>query len=238
MPIHSPLINWLMLVMLLSTSQLALAQGEADPWEGFNRKVFAFNEFADRYFIKPIAKGYDAVTPRVVDDGLSNMFSNLGEFITLVNDLLQLELGQAGVTSSRLLINSTMGVFGFFEVAEKLHMEKNEEDFGLTFAAWGIPRGPYVVLPFWGPSTVSDAAGLVPAWYVHPSIGIDHDKTRYTMVAVDLIDRRAGLLKAEELIFGDKYTFIRDAYLQRRTYLINDGEIADDFGEEEFEEFY
>lgn len=238
MLIHHSLINWLMLVMLLFPAQLAFAQGEADPWEGYNRKVFAFNEFADRYFLKPVARGYDAVTPQLLDDGLSNMFSNLGEVITLVNDVLQLEFGQAGITSSRIVINSTMGVFGFFEVAEKLHLEKNKEDFGLTFAAWGIPRGPYVVLPLWGPSTISDAAGLVPAWYVHPSIGIDHDPTRYAMVGVDVIDRRASLLQVEELIFGDKYTFIRDAYLQRRTYLINDGEVEDDFGEEEFEEFY
>lgn len=230
-------LSCLLFILLLPSSQFACAQGEADPWEGFNRKVFAFNEFADRYFLKPVAKGYDAVTPRVVDDGLSNMFSNLGEVIILVNDFLQLEMGQAGVTSSRILINSTLGVVGFFDVASKLDLEKNTEDFGLTFASWGVSSGPYLVLPFWGPSTVTDAVGMVPAWYVHPSIGIDHRPTRYSMVAVDVIDRRAGLLKAEELIFGDRYTFIRDAYLQRRSYLINDGEVQDDFGEEEFEEF-
>ena len=228
----------LVMIAVFSMSHPVLAQGNEDPWESLNRKVFAFNEFADRYFMKPVAKGYDAVTPKVVDDGISNMFSNLGEIITLTNDVLQFKWKRAGITSSRILINSTLGVFGLFDVASKLHLESNKEDFGQTFAVWGVPSGPYLMLPFWGPSTVTDAVGLVPAAYVHPLIGIDDTATRNTLIAVDLIDRRAGLLQAEKLIFGDRYTFIRDAYLQRRAYLINDGQVVDDFGEEDFEEFY
>ncbi|GAA6152446.1 MlaA family lipoprotein [Pseudoteredinibacter isoporae] len=203
----------------------------ADPWEGFNRGVFAFNDAVDGAVLKPIAKGYKAVTPDVVETGVSNVFSNLGEVGNIVNGLLQFKLGQASNDTGRLLINSTFGLAGIFDVAKHMGLEKGTgEDFGQTLAAWGVESGPYVVLPLLGPTTVRDGVGLPADSYLNPISHVDHVPTRNSAYGADLIDTRASLLGAEGAISGDKYSFIRDAYLQRREYLINDGKVEDDFG--------
>ncbi len=229
--------HYFLCLLLLGFSAGVVAGNPDDPWEGLNRKVFSFNDALDRHMLKPVAKGYKKITPRVVDDGLSNMYSNLGDVITLVNDLLQLNVPRAGITTSRILINSTVGLFGFFDVASKLKLVQEKEDFGQTLQFWGVPKGPYLMIPLYGPSTVTDVAGLISDSYLDPSIAVEHIRTRNSMVAVDFLDRRADLLKAEELITGDKYVFIRDAYLQRRASLLNNGLVEDDFGNEDFEDF-
>lgn len=216
-------------------SQGALAQEDekpVDPWEGFNRKVFAFNEAADRWVMKPVAKGYRKVTPDPVERGVSNFFSNLLEVRNVFNSVLQGKWKQAGNDTGRFLVNSTLGIAGVFDVARHMNLERNEgEDFGQTLAVWGVPSGPYVVLPFLGPSNLRDSAGLPADWLINPIEAIDDVSVRNTTWAVNLINTRAELLDAEAFISGDRYVFLREAYLQRRNYLINDGQVEDDFGD-------
>lgn len=218
---------------LLSSPLLA---AEQDPWEGFNRKVFAFNEFCDRYFMKPVAKGYQWLMPDVADRAVSNVFSNLGDVVVFANDIFQFKFSDAGVDLGRVLMNTTLGLAGTIDVATKVGLEKNEEDFGQTLGAWGSDSGPYVVLPFLGPSTLRDAFGRVPDAFVAP-LGYVHDvPVRNSLYGLNAVDTRADLIKAESLISGDKYTFMRDAYLQRREALVQDGQVKDDFGDENWDE--
>ncbi len=216
-------------------AEFATAQNfdKRDPWEGMNRRIFAFNDTLDTYFLKPVAKGYRTVTPDPVETGVSNFFANLLEVRNIVNDLLQWKWQQAGNDTGRLLINSTVGIVGVFDVAQHVGLPRSEgEDFGQTFSTWGSGQGPYLVIPFLGSSTVRDAVGMPLAAYVNPITYVDHIPTRNTLIAADIVDTRAAILDAEELLSGDKYTFIRDAYLQRRDYLIQDGKVEDDFGGE------
>ncbi len=226
---------FLVIAALLLPLYGPLAAADVDPWEGWNRKVDAFNQFGDRWLIKPVAKAYDFVTPDVIDDGITNVFQNAREPITILNDLLQLKFKKAGVDTGRLLLNSTVGLFGFFDVAQHAGLQREVEDFGQTLGYWGVPSGPYLVLPFLGPSTVRDGFGMVPDVYANPITYIDHDPTRLSVVAGYFVDLRADAFAAEELISGDRYLFLRDAYLQNREYLVNDGEVEmDDFGDEDF----
>jgi len=207
-----------------------------DPWESFNRKVFAFNDFADRWFLKPVAKGYDRVTPQFLESGIHNMFANLGEVSDVLNGLLQAKFKNSAESGGRLLLNSTVGLLGFFDVASKVGLQKHEEDFGQTLGHWGVKSGPYVVLPFLGPRTVRDSFGNIADVYTDPlPYVVDHVPTRNELIGLRIVDTRAQLLQAEELMSGDRYIFMRDAYLQRRQFLINDGRVQDTFGAEEDE---
>ncbi len=226
--------------VLLLTIWLAIVPGaqasEDDSWEGFNRRVFAFNEFVDRWLLKPVARGYVWITPRFVDDAVSNVFSNLGEVGNFTNNLLQGKVDAAATDVSRLLLNSTFGLAGLIDLATRAGVERSEEDFGQTLGTWKVASGPYLVLPFLGPSTVRDAFGRIPDHFLEPQTYIDHDRTRWSVSVTDLVDTRADLLDTERLIQGDRYTFIRDAYLQRRAYLLADGEVEDDFTSDDFED--
>lgn len=218
-----------------STASSRQAQPE-DPWEGFNRQVFAFNDTLDRYALKPAARGYRFVTPDPVETGVGNFFSNLGELRTTLNSLLQGKPGNAGIATGRFLINSTVGVAGLFDVASHMELVGREEDFGQTLAVWGVGEGPYVVLPLLGPSTVRDTAGLPVDSYTYPLTYVEEDKVRLSLRALDVIDTRAGLLDQERLIRGDRYSFIRDSWLQRRRFEVNDGELGEDpFASDEFD---
>lgn len=207
-----------------------------DPWEGFNRKVFAFNDVVDRYALKPVARGYRFITPDPVETGVGNFFSNLGEIRTTLNSLLQGEGGNAGVSTGRFLINTTVGIGGLFDVATRMDITGREEDFGQTLGAWGVGEGAYLVLPLLGPSTVRDTAGLPVDAYTYPLTYVEDDTVRYGLRALQIIDARAGLLDQEALIRGDRYSFIRDAYLQQRRFEVNDGELGEDpFASDEFD---
>lgn len=227
--------KWTMLLLMgfLVSNQAVADSTEItqDPWEGFNRKVFVFNDTLDTYALKPVAKGYRAVTPDPVEDGISRMFSNLGEIVNVLNDVLQGKFGQAGNDTGRFLVNTTIGLVGFFDVADDLGLPKNDgEDFGQTLGVWGVGEGPFLMLPLFGPSTLRDGPARIVDQLVNPISEVDHVPTRNTIYGVDIISTRADLLKAEELIKGDKYSFIRDVYLQRREFLLNDGKVEDDFG--------
>lgn len=224
-------------VLLLATLSLSLplvAQEETnvDPLEPFNRKIHAFNDFADQKVLKPVAKGYRKVTPQFVRRRIGNVFSNLADVNNGINNLLQGKFGAGAGDFGRLLINTTVGIGGIFDPATGMGLVKHEEDWGQTFAVWGIPDGPYLVLPFLGPSSFRNASSrpfnsaLDPVVYLHP------ERDRYVVYMTRIIHDRSTLLDAEKAIFGDKYIFYREAYLQRREYLIKDGEVSDPFAED------
>ena len=200
-----------------------------DPWESFNRSVFRFNDALDRWALKPVAQGYRNITPDIVEDGVHNVFRNLGEARNLANNLLQLKMHDAGVDTARFFFNTTFGVLGVFDVATKMGLQRNDEDFGQTLGAWGVKSGPYVVLPLLGPSTLRDTASLYPDSFTSQYRYINDVPVRNSMFALNLVDTRASLLTAERLIAGDKYRFIRNAYLQNREFKVQDGNVVDDF---------
>jgi phospholipid-binding lipoprotein MlaA len=230
------------LALLLVASAGCATSGEVrerhpdDPWEGFNRKVFAFNDVIDRYALKPAARGYRFITPDPVETGVGNFFSNLGEIRTALNSLLQGKGTNASTATGRFLINSTLGIGGLFDIATRMEITGREEDFGQTLGAWGVGEGAYLVLPLLGPSTVRDTAGLPVDMYTYPTSYVEEDKVRVSLTALRIIDTRAGLLDQEALIRGDRYSFIRDAYLQQRRFEVQDGEMGEDpFASDDFD---
>ncbi|WP_157497742.1 MlaA family lipoprotein [Gilvimarinus chinensis] len=229
----------LMLAVLLF-SPFSLASDAQDPWEEFNRAMFAFNDAADTYVLKPVAKGYVKVTPGPLRQGVNNVFNNILEVRNVFNDLLQAKFTQAGKDSGRFLINTTLGVAGIFDVANHMGLPRSDgEDFGQTLAKWGVADGPYLVLPVFGPRTLRDAAATPVDWVTDPKTYIGHTQTSYEIKVFDLMDTRSRLLNLEQDIGADKYVLFRDIYLQRREYLINDGKVEDDFGSDldDFDDF-
>ena len=205
-----------------------------DPWEPMNRKIFEFNDVADRWVLKPVARGYQWVTPDPVESGVGNVFANLGTLTTIVNDLLQAKFLQAASDTGRFVVNTTVGLAGIFDVATPLGLKKHNEDFGQTLGYWGVGSGPYVVVPFFGSYTLRSGTGsLFETQSTDVIHYIDDVPTRNQAWGTRVIDRRASLLAAEKLITGDRYSFIRDAYLQQRQFLVNDGAVKDTFGEGE-----
>jgi phospholipid-binding lipoprotein MlaA len=215
-------------VLLLALS-LAVLQGCAttgaqpknprDPWEPFNRGVTEFNEGIDRVLLRPTATLYREKVPPLVRTGVANFFGNLGDAWSAVNSLLQFRLQDAEESVARFHINTVFGVFGIFDVASDLHIEKHREDFGQTLGRWGVPAGPYVVLPLLGPSTLRDTAALPVDWRGDLLRGIDSTSTYNTLFALRLVDRRSNLLRVSNVLEEaalDRYSFTRDAYLQRR----------------------
>ncbi len=198
-----------------------------DPWERMNRSIYAFNEELDDYVLKPVARGYQAITPDPVDRGISNFFSNLDDVNVFINDLLQFKVIQGLSDFARFNINSTIGILGFFDVAKLMGLEKHSEDFGQTLGFWGVPSGPYLVLPLFGPSTLRDGVSQFTVdWKTDPNTHERDKAVRYSLYSVDVVDTRADLLHASKLVeksSTDSYIFIREAYLQRRRNLVYDG---------------
>lgn len=208
---------------------LVAQAADEDPWEGVNRVIYRFNDTLDTYALKPLAQGYQFITPQFLEDGIHNMFANIGDVRNFANDVLQAKPHAAGVDTARLLLNTTLGVAGFFDVGTKMGLQRNDEDFGQTLGYWGVPSGPYVMLPFFGPSTVRDGLAKYPDTYDAPYRYMNDISARNTIQAVDVVDTRASLLSSEKLITGDKYIFIRNAYLQNREFKVKDGKVKDDF---------
>ncbi|KPQ20732.1 MULTISPECIES: MlaA family lipoprotein [unclassified Halomonas] len=207
-----------------------------DPWEGFNRKVFVFNDVLDRYALKPVATGYRTITPEPLQLGVGNFFSNLGELRTTVNSLLQGKPANAGRSTSRFLVNTTMGLGGLFDMASHMNVDADQEDFGQTLAIWGWEDSRYLMLPLLGPSTLRDTSGMPADMAAYPVTYVEDDAVRAGLTALNIVDTRAGLLDQEDMIQGDRYRFIRDAYLQSRQFEISDGELGDDpFATDDFE---
>ncbi len=218
----------LLMAFALLTGCASINSPKADPLEGLNRATFKVNETVDDYVLKPVAKGYQAVTPAFVRSGVSNAFSNIGDVGTSVNNLLQGKPSNAISDVGRFLVNSTIGVLGLFDVATSMGMEKHDEDFGQTLGRWGLDSGPYLVLPLLGPSTVRDAASKIADSYTGYSRYIQHVPTRNSTQALGIINLRADLLNTTSTLDEaslDKYQFLRDAYLQRRLSQVYDGKV-------------
>lgn len=196
-----------------------------DPYENFNRSIFTFNDTLDTYFLVPVSKFYNKIMPKPLNRGIYNAFSNFNNFPTISNDLLQGNFYQATSDSWRFFVNSTAGAGGLFDVARHMGLEPNTEDFGLTLARWGYTDSSYLVIPFLGPSTVRDAAGLpVDFFLFSPYNYIQDSRTRYTLEALNIVSKRAQLLQYQNLynqIALDRYTFVRNAYLQQRANAID-----------------
>lgn len=219
-----------------------MANNPEDPFEGWNRGAQTFNDKFDQYAMKPVAKAYRWVMPTFADQGVSNFFSNLNDIGVTINDLLQFKLAQTGLDGSRFLVNSTAGLGGLVDVASRVDLPKHHEDFDQTLAVWGIPTGPYLVLPLLGPSSPRGVAGLAsdaaanPATYVGFGVfpGLDSaveagiSGGMYTLSA---IDNRADNLPLEKAVAEaaslDRYEFIKNAYFQRRNFLVNDGNVPE-----------
>ena len=205
---------------------------EGDPFESYNRAMFSFNEGLDKHILKPVAEGYKKIVPDPVKTGVSNLFSNLDDIFVIINDLLQFKLVQALEDTGRFIVNSTFGIFGLFDVATSMGLSKHNEDFGQTFATWGVGKGPYVVLPFFGPRTLRGTGGFIIESIYDPLYNIENDDTAlYGSVALRAIDTRYKLLKASRVVEQaalDKYSFVRDAYIQHRNNLIYDGNPAEE----------
>ena len=232
---------------LIAVGMMALLEGCAtvktpdpkDPWESWNRSVQSFNDGVDDYLMKPVAKGYQWVTPAFVDRGVTNFFSNIDDIGVSANDLLQGKFLQSGLDGARFLVNTTAGVAGLVDVGGMIGLPKHDEDFDQTLGVWGVPAGPYLVLPFFGPSSPRGVLGLAgdaamnpftyAGFYLNPnwlgaavSIGPG---------ALKIIDARADLLGMEKVATEaalDRYQFFRDAYLSNRNYLIKDGNVPED----------
>jgi phospholipid-binding lipoprotein MlaA len=231
------------MMLLIASSAVTADDSSSDPWEGFNRSIFEFNETLDIYVAKPVAQGYQAVTPQFLDTGITNIFSNLEDVLIAVNGVFQLKPIQALSDTGRFLINSTIGVFGFFDVASHIGLMKHNEDLGQTLGYWGVGSGPYVMLPFLGPSNVRDTLGLVgdSVSGVGPTDVVDTTTHKTGLLIVRIVDLRADLIASEGLITGERYTFFRSFYIQRRAYLVADGivenEFSDDFDDDFNEDF-
>jgi phospholipid-binding lipoprotein MlaA len=206
---------------------------EADPWQGWNKGTQSFNDGFDKHILKPMAIGYLNVTTNAVDKGVTNFFSNINDIGVTINDVLQLKLLQGGMDISRFIINTTAGVGGVFDWAEKIDLPKHDEDFGQTLGYWGVPSGPYLVLPFFGASTPRDTVGLLgdafldPLTYVSIFGGFAGNMATIGTSALDATDYRAGVMTSEKVLNeatdGNRYDFIKNSYLQHREYLIYDG---------------
>jgi phospholipid-binding lipoprotein MlaA len=197
-----------------------------DPLERYNRGMHEFNRAVDKAVLKPVAKGYKAITPEPVDRGITNFFNNIADVTSAANNLLQFKLSRAGSDVGRVVVNSTVGILGFFDVATNMGLPSYKEDFGQTLGYWGGEPSPYLVLPFLGPSTLRDTIGLAGDALTSPLFSVEKNRVYWGLVAVDVIDTRADLLTAGTILEEaavDPYIFLRDAYLQRRRSQIFDG---------------
>ena len=199
-----------------------------DPFEDLNRNIFIFNEKLDEKLLKPAALTYRKVTPQFARTGVTNFFNNLEEIDTTINQVLQGEIKYAFNDAGRFVINSTIGLFGLIDVASKMGLEKHEEDFGQTLGVWGFDSGPYIMIPFLGPSNPRDLLSRPISSFLSGTFAMEDNDVKLTLLGIDALETRERLLDAETLIIGDKYIFVKDAYIQSREYEINNGSTEDD----------
>ena len=218
--------NRFLLILLLSFP--IFGEEINDPFEDLNRDIFIFNEKLDEKILKPAALAYRKVTPQFARSGVTNFFNNLEEIDTTINQLLQGEIKYAFNDTGRFLINSTIGLFGLIDVASKMGLERHEEDFGQTLGVWGFDSGPYIMIPFLGPSNPRDLLSRPISSFLSGTFAMEDDDVKFTLVGIDALETRERLLDAETLIIGDKYIFVKDAYIQSREYEINNGSTKDD----------
>ena len=218
--------NRFLLILLLSFP--IFGEEIDDPFEDLNRDIFIFNEKLDEKLLKPAALTYRKVTPQFARTGVTNFFNNLEEIDTTINQVLQGEIKYAFNDASRFVINSTIGLLGLIDVASKMGLERHEEDFGQTLGVWGFDSGPYIMIPFLGPSNPRDLLSRPISSFLSGTFAMEDNDVKITLVGIDALETRERLLDAETLIIGDKYIFVKDAYIQSREYEINNGSTEDD----------
>lgn len=237
--------RYLIIILLALPVASALGQEkieDIDPWEPLNRKIFAFNQTLDRYLLRPVASGYHRVMPDPAERGVANFVANIYEFNFMFNALLQGRPSAAAQSVGRFMVNTTVGVVGLFDVATKMGIEPQRADFGQTLMVWGVGSGPYVMLPLFGPRTARSATGYFVDTYTSiPALAWEKQEA-YLFWTVEVISYRAGLLDVDDLVTGDRYVFMRSAYLQSRATYLNDGvpppDEFDNFeDDEDWEEF-
>ena len=199
-----------------------------DPFEDLNRDIFIFNEKLDEKLLKPAALTYRKVTPQFARTGVTNFFNNLEEIDTTINQVLQGEIKYAFNDAGRFVINSTIGLLGLIDVASKIGLERHEEDFGQTLGVWGFNSGPYIMIPFLGPSNPRDLLSRPISSFLSGTFAMEDNDVKLTLIGIDALETRERLLDAETLIIGDKYIFVKDAYVQSREYEINNGSTEND----------
>jgi len=214
------------LVLLAAAGCSTIATDPRDPFEGFNRAMYAFNDGLDEVAVKPVSRAYKAVAPEPLRGMVRNFFSNIDDIFNGLNNLLQGKPLDAVTDWARFTFNTVFGVFGINDVASDMGLEKHNEDFGQTFAVWGVGDGPYLVLPFFGPYTLRDSGGLVLDWELDPVVRARPIALRNSLIGTRFVSKRTDLLDASRVMDEaalDRYVFLRDAYLQRRRNLIYDG---------------
>ncbi|MDZ7662259.1 VacJ family lipoprotein [Thiohalophilus sp.] len=224
--LHVALITATLLLCGCASTNGPADEGQSDPLESYNRAMYKFNDAVDRSIARPTARAYKNNVPQPAQTGISNFFSNLDDVWVMVNNLLQLKFTDAVSDFSRVAWNSTVGLFGLIDVATPMGLPKHNEDFGQTLGSWGVGEGPYIVLPFLGPSTLRDTGGLVVDWEYEPLQEIEDDEAYWSAVVLRAINSRAQLLGASRMLEesgADPYTFMRDAYLQHRRNRVYDG---------------
>jgi|TARA_B100000035_G_scaffold49674_1_gene38255 phospholipid-binding lipoprotein MlaA len=221
------------LILLLLLSPFTYA--EVDPFQNINEKTHNLNQTLDLQVASPVARFYKRITPDFLEKGITNFTHNIEDLSIGINNILQGKFNEGLSDFSRFTLNTSIGLLGFIDIASDLGLTKHDEDFGQTLAVWGVPDGPYLVLPGLGPSTTRDTLAMIPDAFLTPLWLIDHDRTSYSLTAIDLIDTRARYLGLESVVIGDEYLFYRDAYLQSRNFEIKDGEVEDDF--DDFDDF-
>ncbi len=239
------LTRYLLLFVLLLPGIPGVAQDapvNKDPWEPFNRKMYVFNDTLDRWVLKPTAEGYAFIMPDFAEQGVTNLITNVYDFNSFFNSILQGEFAGSVNAGGRFLINSTVGLLGLVDVATEMGVEPFRADFGQTLAVWGVESGPFVMMPVIGPRTVRSTVGYFADTYSSIPALLNDNAIAWTFWTVEIIDYRARLLDAEDLMTGDRYIFLRDAYLQRREFFVTRGKVEDDFsdfdrGAEDWEEF-
>ena len=223
---HLPVLLVLPLLTACAGSRVAEESHPRDPWEGYNRAMYSLNRTLDKAVLRPVARGYDWVLPGPVQDGVGNVFTNLHYPVVILNLALQGRPLDSGVALGRFVVNSTLGIAGVFDVATRLEIPEFDEDFGQTLAVWGWRDSRYLMLPLLGPSTLRDGPALGVDWATDVAWNWARDEAGYGLVAVEVVDTRAGLLDREDDLEEayDEYLFVRDAWLQHRDFLIDNGE--------------
>jgi phospholipid-binding lipoprotein MlaA len=222
-------------ILFLIIFSTTIFSTEVDPFQEINEKTHNFNLVLDKQLATPVARIYKKVTPDLVERSITNFTHNIEDLSIAINNILQGKINNGISDLLRFTINSSLGVLGFFDVASNLGFEKHDEDFGQTLATWGMGAGPYIVLPGLGPSNLRDTLSMLPDAFLTPLYVIDHDRTSYSLTAIDIVETRARYLGLESVVIGDDYLFYRDAYLQSREFDILDGEVSEEF--DEFDDF-
>ena len=231
--IHKSLLLLLIFVVSINT----FSEEVHDPFEDINRITFNINDSLDNKIAKPVAVFYGDITPPFIQNRITRFFKNLAEIDTFINQVLQGKPKLAINDFGRFAINSSIGLFGFFDVATKMGLEAHDEDFGQTLGVWGVPDGPYLMLPIIGPSNARDIMSRPISSFLSGTFAMTDTDVKLTLTALDALETRERYLDFEAMITGDRYTFVKDAYVQSRDYEIFDGEMTEDDFLEDMDDF-